>query len=188
MVVINKTADRYAKSLLELAKDRNELEVVNKDMVFIGETIKGNNELAVLIKSPVIHSSKKLTILKKIFEGKLSPLTEKIIEVLAQKQREDMLKELTFAFAHRYRIEKGVQQVFVTTPVALTEQERNQMTTLAQQYATGKTIELVEKTNADLIGGFVIKIGDRQIDTSVRTALHKVRQNLIDQSYTTAKY
>ena len=144
--------------------------------------------LEALIKSPVIHSSKKLAIFKKIFEGKLTPLTERIVEVLAQKHREDLLKDLTFAFANRYRIKKGIQQVFVITPITLTEKERSDMITLAQKHALGKTIELIENVDTELIGGFILKIGDWQIDSSVRTALQKVKKNLIDQSYTTAKY
>ena len=81
-------ASRYAKSLLDLAVEKGQLEEVNKDMLMFSNLVKENRDLLLMLKSPIVTHDKKLAVLNQIFEGKVNDLTLAILRILTRKQRE----------------------------------------------------------------------------------------------------
>ena len=155
----SRVASRYAKSLLELAKEKNVLDFIVHDMALFAKVCDENLALVKTLVSPIIKDDKKLTVLKKIFDGKVNPLTFSLFEIIARKNRAGYLPEIAKAFAAQYREMKGILSGTVTTPFAINDELRNQFKGIVSN-AYGKEVELEEKINKDIIGGFILKVGD----------------------------
>tara|TARA_Y100000588_G_C14043322_1_gene833846 strand:+ start:441 stop:998 length:558 start_codon:yes stop_codon:yes gene_type:complete len=167
-------ASRYAKSLLDLSVEKGTLEEVNKDMQLLSETAEESRDLVMMLKSPIITHDKKLAVLKKVFEGKVSELTMSFFTILTKKQREAYLVAVAEEFHHQYNAHKGIEEATVTTTFPLTDALRKEFESVVEKI-TSRKVELTEKVNEALIGGFILKIGDRQIDDSVSSKLKALR-------------
>jgi len=167
---MSKLSARYAKSLLELSIEKGSLEKVYADMKLILSTCRENHELQVLLKSPIVNSDKKQEVLKAIFGNKTEILTLTFINILTEKRREMYLEEIAEAFTEQYKNQKNILTAIVTTAQGLDEELRKQVLQVIKKSADSE-VELVEKTDKTLIGGFIIRIGDKQEDTSISRKL-----------------
>jgi F-type H+-transporting ATPase subunit delta len=98
-------ASRYAKSLIELAKEQNVLEAVYQDMLLFKDTADKNRGLMLALKSPVVRHEKKLGILKALFEARVNPVSYAIFTIITRKNREAILDEIAV------RVHQGIQPV-----------------------------------------------------------------------------
>jgi F-type H+-transporting ATPase subunit delta len=167
-------AFRYAKSLLDLAKEKNVEDKVYEDMKFFNQVCDDNHDFYLLLKSPIVSHYDKLTILQKIFTGKVDASSMSIFEIITKKNREEMLPHIAEDYLRQYELLKGIQKAYVTTATPLTEAQKTEFKKIVAD-ATGNTVELVEKIDTTLIGGYVLKVNDRQIDTSVKTKLNELK-------------
>ena len=179
-----RVASRYAKSLIDLAQEKGILEQVQQDMALFTKTIKENRDFQLFLVNPIINHGKKLAILRSIFTGKVSDLTLRFFLLLSEKNREAVLEQVALEFEKQYNLIKGIIKAQVTSAVPLTPELREQLRQkVAQQ--TGKTIQLDEKVDADLIGGFVLRVGDKQLDDSIRTNLRNLKNKFKENPYVT---
>ncbi|MEA5459052.1 ATP synthase F1 subunit delta [Arcicella sp. LKC2W] len=167
-------AFRYAKSLLDLAKERKVEDKVYEDMKFFGQVCDDNHDFYLLLKSPIVSHFDKLTILQKIFTGKVDTSSMSIFEIITKKNREEMLPHIAEDYLRQYELLKGIQKAYVTTATPLTATQKIEFQKIVAD-ATGKTVEVVEKIDESLIGGYVLTVNDRQIDTSVKTKLNELK-------------
>lgn len=181
-MIETKVARRYAKSLLDLARERGELEVVNSDMKLLAEVCGSNHDLRVLLGSPIISGDKKLAILKRVFSGKISALSMSFFDIITRKGREGQLEGIAIEYTRLYKEYKGIQTAIVTSAVGLDDQLRKDVYTLIKESLKSE-IELIEKVDKDLIGGFILRVGDKQYDASIARDLRLMKQELIDTSY-----
>ncbi len=167
-------AFRYAKSLIGLAQEKGVLDTVYNDMQLFASTCQENRSLALTLKSPIVKHWKKLEILKALFETRVNPITFSIFEIITQKNREALLPAVATEFNRQYQRLKGIEVAHITTASPLTETQRSQFkTVIAQQ--TGKTIELSETVDPQLIGGYLLRVGDNQIDNSIKSRLNDLK-------------
>ncbi|MEX2593494.1 MAG: ATP synthase F1 subunit delta [Anditalea sp.] len=182
-----RVASRYAKSLLELSVEKGELEAVHQDMIKLLKMGRSNRDLTVMLQSPVIESEKKLNVLKALFAKDVSPLTITYFNVLSQKGRENVLLASAKEFHKLYNIHKGIQEAEIVTTFPIDEELRKSFIGIVKEISGKGSVELIEKTEKDLIGGFVLTIGDRQIDESLNSKLKmlqlKFTQNLYEKKY-----
>jgi len=173
-------AQRYARSLMGLSIEKKKLEDVKKDMEMIYSMCKKVRSFHLFLKNPIIHSYQKSNILKKIFENKIEEITFKFIEIVTRKSRENILPDIAGEFLVQYRLYRKIEIVEVTTSIKLDKSMKTEFENLAEKYI-GKDwkVQLVEKTDKGLIGGYILKIGDRQIDDSVSSKLREVKKRLI---------
>jgi F-type H+-transporting ATPase subunit delta len=171
-----RVASRYAKSVFDLANEYSSLEEVHNDMVNIKETIEGSRDLEVALKSPIINSSKKLSILNTLF-GNSNDLTKKFFTLVVKKGREADLFETAKQFHLLYNAKKGIEMAEVITPFELTEELRNSFKQKVKELSGKNSVELKEKVDKSLIGGFILNIEGKQIDDSVKTRLQKIEQS-----------
>ena len=176
-------AARYAKSLLDLGQEMGTLENVKQDMDLLATTVAGSRELRLLLRNPIVKHDKKLAILTAIFQGKVSDLTLKFFIILTQKNRENMLEYVAPEFVKQYNVLRRVQVAEVTSAAPLTPALRAEMERLVTKQTGLASVTLTEKVDAELIGGFVLRIGDQQIDDSVRTNLRRLRTSLQENTY-----
>lgn len=175
-------ASRYAKSLLDLADEKGVLEDVNKDMLMFSELASENRDLVLMLKSPVVAHDKKLAVLNKVFTGKVNELTLAIFQILTKKHREAYLPAIATEFHHQYNVRKGIEEATVTTTFALDAALRKEFEGIVAKIS-GKKVELTEKVDEDIIGGFVLKIGDRQIDDSLSSKLSALKLKFSQNPY-----
>lgn len=175
-------ASRYAKSLLELAVEKGKLEEVHNDMVMLSALAKENREFVLMLNSPIVSHGKKLEILKEVFEGKVNEMSISIFTILTKKHREGYLPLIAEEFHHRYNVYKGIAEATVTTTFPLDAKTRQEFEAVVKSISN-KEVELTEVVDESLIGGFILKIGDRQIDDSLSSRLMALRVDLAKNHY-----
>lgn len=177
-----RVASRYAKSLIELANERNVLEQINADMQLFSQVVSQNRDFQLLMRNPIVKSDKKLAVINGVFKGKVQDLTLSFFNIVARKNRESLLEHIALAVQEQYRTIQGIQSAEVISAVPLNPSLRDE---LGQRLVaeTGKRIELIERVDPSLIGGFVLRVGDKQIDSSVKNSLRKLRNKFKDNPY-----
>lgn len=170
-----KAASRYAKSLFDLSLEQGALENVYADMKLVQNVCRSNQSFLLLLKSPIIKSDKKETIFKKVFNGRVDNMTMEFICLIARKKREQYLYAIAESFVNKYKEHKKILTAVITTAMGLDADLRAKVLEVVKG-ATKSEVELVEKVNKDLIGGFIIRVGDKQDDTSIRTKILKLNR------------
>ena len=169
---------RYAKSLISFAIEKSALDVVYNDMQLINATISENKDFQDLLKSPIVKPEKKNTILSMIFKGKVDSITSDFLKLVVDKNRISMLRDISGSFVSEYKAHKNISMIEVSSAVKLDEAQKSKILAIAaKQGATNA--EVIEKIDASLIGGFVLKMGDKQIDASIQNQLNNLKQELI---------
>jgi F-type H+-transporting ATPase subunit delta len=177
-----KVASRYAKSLLELAQETQSLEKTNQDFTLVLQVMEQNKSLESLLKNPIVKSDKKLAIIKQIFKGKISDISMLFLEILIKKRREAYLRDIIQQFIAQYKQIKGITTAVITTAVGIDEKIRKEVIELVKGDSDSR-IELVEKVNPALIGGFVLRYGNIQYDTTVAKYLRQLKRNFSKNLY-----
>lgn len=175
-------SSRYAKSLLDLCIGQGGLDETYADMKLVRDTIRGSRDLSVFLNSPVIKSDKKEDVLKKVFSGHIGKITDGFMALLARKGREMLLEEIAESFVAQVMIHKQIISAEIATASNLDKETLEKLRALAVRLAHG-TVELKEKVNPDLIGGFVLRVGDNMIDTSVSGNIRKLQREFDENPY-----
>ncbi|EAR13551.1 ATP synthase subunit D [Polaribacter irgensii 23-P] len=177
-----RAAIRYAKAILNLAKDEKSEIAVNDDMSLISATIEENRDLAVMLKSPIVKASDKINVLNALFEGKVNNVTLGLFHLLRENKRIAMLnsiaKKYTLIFDHLMHM----QVAMVTTAVALTE-EVEKLVLEKIISLTGKKANIENVVNPAILGGFILRVGDVQYDASISNHLNELRREFDNSQY-----
>ncbi|MGZ3754475.1 MAG: ATP synthase F1 subunit delta [Mucilaginibacter sp.] len=169
-------ASRYAKSLIDLAEEQKSLEAINGDMVFFLHTLKQNSELKAVLGNPIISHAKKLSVLTAVFESRVNKLSIAFYKLMINKGRGDVLYTTAQEYINQYDIKRHITKVSVVSATPLSD--ANHKALVAEiKAAVGGEIDMEAKTDASLIGGFVLTIGDRQLDTSIANSLKKLKKD-----------
>ena len=158
---------RYAQALFDLAIEMNKLERISEDMKLVSKVTNENPQLRRLLASPIISIGKKLIILKKIFEKHLDILSFRFIRLVTRKEREIYLQNITDNFDILYKKYKNILTVHLQTAYRIDEATISKLQIIAGQKVK-MNIEMIEKTDKSLIGGFIMNIGDYRYDASLK--------------------
>ncbi len=176
-------AYRYARSVMELALEKGQLDAVHGDMQLVANTCAGSRELRSLLRSPVVKPDAKGRILEKVFGGKVGPMTAAFIGILVRKGRELLLPHVAGAFTELYKQHKGIVTVQVVSAAALDDKARAQVRAMAEARHPGRSIDMQEQVDPALIGGLSIRIGDEQVDGTVSRRLADLRREFSKNPY-----
>ncbi|MES2762650.1 MAG: ATP synthase F1 subunit delta [Bacteroidota bacterium] len=174
-------ASRYAKSLLDLAVEKGQLEAVYADIRQVQAVCEESREFINFLNSPIIKSDKKIATIKAIFDGKLNAITSGFLSIVASKRRESIIPEMANSFIEQYRSHKNILTAVVTSANGLDAATKQKALDLVKSQMNGE-VELVEKVNPNIIGGFVLKIGDKQLDKSVARQLSNMKKELTNKA------
>jgi F-type H+-transporting ATPase subunit delta len=177
-----KVASRYAKSLLGIALEQNSLEELHNDMQFVNGICNDNHDLVLLLKSPIVRGDKKKAILDAIFGGEVSKVAATFINIILIKKRESLLADIASAFIDTYKNHKNIKTAQVTTAVVLTKEQKEKVVELLKS-SENASIELNEVVDKEIIGGMILKVGDRQIDESIRRKLTNLEMEFDQNLY-----
>ena len=171
---VTRIATRYAKSLMELAIDQGKLTQVSADIASLGAAAR-NRELALVLKSPIIHGDKKISILEAIFQGKMDDLTLAYLKLLVNKGREGYIPEIAHEFSSQYKTLQKITSVTVTTAADLSDAVLAELKKkLLASDVTSDNLEIVTKVDPELIGGFVLEFDNKRYDASVAHKLEEL--------------
>ncbi|MGZ8558526.1 MAG: ATP synthase F1 subunit delta [Chitinophagaceae bacterium] len=176
-------ASRYAKSLIDLSVERGELEQVFADMQLLEQICKGNRDFINLLRSPVVKGDTKIKILKAITKGRITDLTDSFISLLIRKTRESNLPEIITAFVSQYKVHKNIHTVTLTTALPVNEVIRKAIIDQVKKAAGFETIELDEKIDESIIGGFVLQAGDKLVDASIAYDLKAIAKQFENNDF-----
>ena len=171
-----KSAIRYAKALLELSIENSNLNEVSSDMKRIVESSNETKDFKVFLNSPVIKSDKKIEILKALFVG-FEKLTSSFIDLITKNKREYLLVEIAEAYLYLLKKHQQIVPVSIKSARKLEKETLDQILNKMKSYVEGD-FEVTEEVDESLIGGFIVRMDDKQIDASVLTQLNRMKQEL----------
>jgi len=176
-------AGRYAKSLIDLAIEKNKLEETNSDVRLLKAIITANPDFGKILQSPIINSDKKEKIINSIINGRIGELTSKFIWLLIRKNRESHLPEILVTFIQQYNELKNIQHVKLTTAIPIDAATEQAITSKVVNQLKLNGIELETKVDEDLVGGFKLEVGGRLVDASIRSDLNNLKRQFLDNIY-----
>lgn len=169
-------ANRYARSLITLAEEREVVDTVLTDMKYLSEVCKQSRDFILMLKSPIIKRGKKVSLVEAILKGQISPLTFSFIELLIKKGREFFLPEMTEAYINQYKVLKNIHEIKLTTALPIDEDLYQSIKGKLGTLFDKGTIDLQIGTDEELIGGFVLEAGDKVFDASISKNLKQIKR------------
>lgn len=177
-----RTALRYAKAILNLAKENNNDSLVNDNMKLIVETIAGSNDLETMLKSPVIKAADKRKVLTALFGDKVDTIVKGLFNLLEENKRMLMLASIAKQYSIIYDYDKRIQIAKVTTAVALTKSLEDKIQAKIVEI-TGNSASIENIVNPNIIGGFILRVGDVQYDASISNQFNELRREFDNSHY-----
>lgn len=176
-------AARYAKSLLDLSIEKGQLEQVYADMQWLQGVCKSNRDFVNMLRSPIINNEVKGKIVSAVTASQLSELTNAFNKLLVNKSRESYLPEIISAFIQSYKDRKGIKTIHLTTATPATDEIKQSI--IAQVKKTGgyTDVELMEKVDPSIIGGFVLQVDDKLVDASVMYDLKSIAKQFENNDF-----
>lgn len=170
----SRAAIRYAKAVLELANNQNSAEVVNTDMMIIANTVAGSKDLSDMLQSPVIRFSVKKAALLEIFKD-INNVTKNLVDTLITNKRLNILGEVASKYNQLFDALRGSEIATVTTAVPMTNALEAKVLAKVKEL-TNKSVELKNIVDESILGGFVLRVGDKQYNASIANQLNKLRR------------
>ncbi|WP_026451784.1 ATP synthase F1 subunit delta [Aequorivita capsosiphonis] len=172
---MSRAAIRYAKALLQNANENNTEAVVFGDMQSVYKTIEDSRELQSVLQSPVIKTKDKEGALLKIFSGQ-SEATHSLIKVLVENNRTPLLGEVAKSYVDIFNDQQGVKVATVVTAVPLSSELETKVMAKVKELTGSEKVTLNSKVDPDIIGGFILRIGDIQYNASIANQLGNLKR------------
>lgn len=173
----------YAKSLADVAVEKNQFDGVFGDMQYIRSVCQASHEFVLLLRSPVVFADKKQHIFTEITKGHISGLTAAFATLLIKKGRENYLPEIADAFIAEYNKRNGISIVKVTTAAPLSEEAKQSILQKLKTEAGFDKIQLETSVKENLIGGFVLEYNNNLVDASVARDLRDIKKQFQQNLY-----
>lgn len=173
---------RYAKALLQLSIEQNNLEHSFNDMRLLSKICSQNRDLSLLLKSPIVKTDQKNKIFNEIFSTKMQQLSLDFVKIIIKKKRESLLPAIAKIFIDLYKTEKNIVTAAVTTATPISPLLKEKIISYIKTRNNNK-VELIEVVDNNLIGGAIIRIGDKELDISIASDISELRQSFNKNLY-----
>lgn len=173
----NKSAVRYAKALLELALEHNKVELIEADILQLLKVAHETRDFQVFLNSPLINIDKKIAVIKQIFP-EFNKTTSDFLALVTNNGRESVMIDIAKQFIAQLKAHRGIVPITIISAQQLEESTKQSILSKISGSITG-TPEITEEIDATLIGGFIVRMGDHQIDASVASQLQRLKQQFI---------
>jgi len=169
----NKVANRYAKAFFIQTKENHQLEKTLEDCQLILKTLLQEQELLGVLKNPTVSKTSKISVLTKLFKSHLHLLTLNFLRLVINRGREAFLQFILEEFIRLYNVEQNIIIVELSTTTSLSNDLKE---SIKKKVSLTADVRLVEKIDKSLIGGFIIKRGDKQYDASIRKKIRNTKR------------
>ncbi len=174
----SKISVRYAKAFFQVAQEKNVLEELRSDIDLVAQACT-QTDFILLLESPIVKIDRKKEIFKELFSKNVSTLTLNFLNMITDNKREAYIPSICRNFVDQFRTLKGIKAAKVTTAKALDAKSAEKIkATIANLFST--QVELTTEENSDIIGGFILRVGDQQIDASVANKLRKIEREFLN--------
>ena len=171
----------YAEALFDAAREREELEQTLEDLQEFVRALDESEELRLFFYAGQVPEREKRRAIDALTEG-MTVSTRNFLKVLADNGREEMLEEVVLRYEGLVEEHLGRVEVEVTTAVELDEEERSRLKERLGRMLEGREVILETYVDEDILGGAVIRVGDRMVDGSIRGQLQSLREEMLERS------
>ncbi|MCD7724489.1 MAG: F0F1 ATP synthase subunit delta [Clostridiales bacterium] len=174
--LISKT---YGDALFELAVEENKIDVLLEEIEQLQDILDQNADFGRLMNHPKILKEEKVQVAKNVFEGRISKELLGFLTIIISKDRYKEIDQILAYFVSEVKKYKGIGVATVTTAVSLREEQRKRIEQRLLDTTEYQSMEMHYKLDPSLIGGMVIRIGDRVVDSSISTKLSELQKELL---------
>lgn len=171
-------AGRYSAALYEIAAESNKVDQIEEELKAVNVILQENKDLQKVLYHPQITATAKKELLDQLFKGKISELTLNFVELLVDRRRETFFGDIVAEFIAQANVGRNIVAARVTSVVDLKDQEKSAVDQLLARL-TGKKVQVSYGTDPSLIGGLLIRIGDKVIDGTIKAKLAALGDRLM---------
>lgn len=176
-------AGRYAKSLIDLATELNQVDVVCADMKFVQRICKSNPDFSAVLRSPIIKPDTKEKIIEAITNERVNATTSSFIRLLVRKGRETNLPEIADAYVEQFNELRGIHQLKITTAAPISDSLKEAIVAKVRATTVMENIEIETVVKEELIGGFMLEMQGTLVDASILRDLKDIKKQFMDNQY-----
>lgn len=177
---------RYAKSLFQVAQEKDLLDEIMNDITLIYNAIEEVSDFKLLLEHPVISASEKGRILSEIFKKHINQQTMSFLGLVVKNKREKHLKLMCLNYINLYQKSKGIKRAILTTALELNRTETEKIKQSIERKFNAR-IELENRVDESLIGGMIIQVDDKQLDLSVAKQIQNLKRDFLTVDFNNNK-
>ena len=177
----SKISVRYAKALFLLSQEKNKVERVKADIQTLGKAFEQSVDLEQMLLSPVISNHQKAKVVSLIFEKIFDPSTLSFLQLVIRKNRESLLKDIIRNFLELCYRSQGITRVVFTSAVSIDPAFLDKIRGIIEKELRTR-VEISSNVDETLIGGYVLRVGDKQLDASVSGRLDNLHRKLLENN------
>ena len=174
-MLTSKVAKRYAQGLLNFTQESGHTDSVFAEMGDIVKTIEKSKELQNFFASPIIDVKKKISIALEIFKD-FSPVTKSMLQLIIKQGRESQMQNIAQEFINKVEDMKGVQRITLTSAVELSSENISNILKSSDLVNHDNKFDVKSIINPEILGGYILRVGDQQVDASVKSKLSKLKK------------
>lgn len=174
-MLTSKVAKRYAQGLLDFTNESGQTATVFSEMKDVVKLMSQSVDLNKFFLTPYIDAKKKTEVANEIFKG-LSVSSQNLIRLVIKQGRENQLKNIAQEFINKVEDINGVQRITLTTATELSKDNIDQILK-STNLVNGSNFDLKVNVNPTILGGYILRVGDQQIDASVKNKLNQVKKD-----------
>jgi F-type H+-transporting ATPase subunit delta len=175
-MLTSKVAKRYAQGLLDFTNESGQTATVFSEMKDVVKIMVESQDLNKFFLTPYIDSKKKIEVAKEIFKS-LSVSSQNLITLVIRQGRENQLKNIAQEFINKVEDINGVQRITLTTATQLSKENLDQILKSTNLVNTNSNFDLKVNINPNILGGYILRVGDQQVDASVKSKLNQVKKD-----------
>ena len=168
----------YGEALFELALEKNELDSIAEQVNLLANAFAENPELIKLLSHPKINKEEKINVIESIFKGRMSDDIVGFLVIIVEKDRGSEIEDILKLFQAKVREYKKIGVALVTSAIELSTEQKQKVEQKLLQQTAYENFEVEYKVDESLIGGMIIRIGDRVVDSSIRSKLDNLTKEL----------
>jgi F-type H+-transporting ATPase subunit delta len=177
--IVSGMAGRYASALYDLAREQNAVDKVSADLASFSGMVSGSPDLQRLVKSPAFSAESQQKALTALLDkAGIAGITGNFLKLVASKRRLFAVENMIADFTKLVDMDRGVARAEVTVAEPLNGSHRAALNASLQEVSGGKSVEVDVKVDPEIIGGIIVKIGSRMVDSSLKTKLNSIRTRM----------
>lgn len=175
-MLTSKVAKRYAQGLLDFTNETGQTATVFSEMKDVKKLMSESADLNKFFLTPYIDAKKKIEVANEIFKG-LSVSSQNLIRLVIRQGRENQLKNIAQEFINKVEDINGVQRISLTTATELSKDNIDQILSSTNLVNNTSNFDLKVNVDPKILGGYILRVGDQQIDASVKSKLNQVKKD-----------
>ena len=176
-------AQRYAKSLVDIGTELNQLDAVRNDIVFLKSVVDNSRDFVLMLNSPIINPGKKYKVIHAITNGKISKITETFLKLLCNKNREGNLPGVVASFIEQFNKIRGLHNATLTTATPVSNELKESFISKIKASTNYDNVLLESVVDDKIIGGFILQMEGKLIDNSILRNLQDVKKQFANNDY-----